>query len=86
MRELGMTLMFRAMPDQIDLEPHEYRPAKERRLFVICIFGFAAFCLLEIWVAGLFFDWRGYAIAFFAAMMGACIFAAAPSYWLRQRR
>jgi hypothetical protein len=67
------------MPDQIDLEPHEFRRDGETRTAVVGAIFFAVFTLFGLWVSGWFFDWHGWAVAFFGLATGFSAAFASPS-------
>lgn len=74
------------MPDQIDLEPHEYRSRPENAgVLTFGLLLFASLGALGLWQTGLFFDWRGWAVLFFGFAFGVVLVARFPRYFWDRR-
>jgi hypothetical protein len=69
------------MPD-IDLEPYD---PTTRKTITFGLFLFAGMTMLALWYVGLLFDWRGWAIAFFAFMLGLGVVARFRTFFLVRR-
>lgn len=74
------------MPDQIDLEPHEYRGKSEQRIYAWAGTVFGLGTTLGLYVTGLLFDYRGWGIVALAMMAGACLIARFPRFFLLRDR